>query len=64
MAKTAEEEEQVKQLLYTWRDCFAPTLKEMRPTDLVHHTIDLKPNARLVYTKIPRYTIKEREFAE
>lgn len=63
-AETEDQRRQAKRLLYTWKDCFATSLLDMKPTDLVQHTIDLKPNARPVYSKIPRYTAKERAFAE
>jgi len=52
-----------KQLLYTWRDCFARSVREIQPTDLIEHTIDLTPNARPVKGRLPKYTAQEREFA-
>lgn len=63
VADTEEKVRKVKRLLYTWRDCYARNMREIRATDLVEHTIDLKPNARPVYAKIPSYNHKEREFA-
>lgn len=50
-------------MLFIWKDCFAKNLKEIRTTDLIQHTINLKPNARLIYSKIPRYNCKKRQFA-
>jgi len=45
-----------KQLLYTWRDCFARSVREIQPTDLIEHTIDLIPDARPVKGRLPKYT--------
>lgn len=61
MANTVEKQNLGKRLLYTWRECFAKTLTNVKPTDFIEHSIDLKPNARLSYSKIPRYTEKERQ---
>ncbi len=49
-------------MLYTWQICFAKTLRDIKPTDLIEHSIDLKPNVCPSYSKIPRYTEKERQF--
>lgn len=38
-------------------------MRDIKPTDLIHHSIDLTPNARPVYQSIKRYTPKERTFA-
>ena len=64
MADTMEKQNRSKRLLYTWRECFAKTLRDVKPTDLIEHSIDLKPNARPSYSKIPRYTEKERQFCD
>lgn len=64
MADTLEKKSLSKRLLYTWRECFAKTLRDVKPTDLIEHSIDLKPNARPSYSKIPRYTEKERQFCD
>lgn len=53
----------VKKLLYIWRDCFAKNVREIKATNFIEHSIDLKPNVRPVFAKIPRYNRKEREFA-
>lgn len=63
VARTKEQQGAARRLLYTWKDCFAKSLKEIRPTDLIHHSIDLKPNAIPVYKSAPRYTPREKEFA-
>ncbi len=51
-----------RRLLYTWKDVFAENLRETRPTDLIKHTIDLKPGAAPVRGKVPLYTPRERKF--
>ena len=51
-----------KRLLYTWQKCFAKTLQDVKSTDLIKHSINLKPNACPSYSKIPRYTKKKRQF--
>lgn len=50
-------------MLFIWKDCFARNLKEIRTTDFIQHTINLKPNVRLIYSKILRYNRKKRQFA-
>lgn len=62
MADKVEKQNLSKRLLYTWRKCFAKTLREVKPTNLIQYSIDLKSNARLLYLKIPRYTKKEHQF--
>ena len=52
-----------KRLLYTWRDCFAATMREVLPTDMIYHSIDLVPGSQPVYSSIKKYNQKEREFA-
>ncbi len=62
MADTMEKQNLSKRLLYTWQECFAKTLRDIKPTDLNEHSINHKPNARPSYSKIPRYTEKKRKF--
>lgn len=38
-------------------------MRDIHPTDLIHHSIDLTPDAKPVYQSIKRYTPKERAFA-
>src|SRR5438046_3174494 len=38
-------------------------MRDVKPTDLLHHVIDLKQQIKLVKSKVLRYTLKEREFA-
>ena len=64
MADTMEKQNLSKRFLYTWQECFAKMLRDVKPTDLIEYSIDLKPNARLSYSKIPRYTEKERQFCD
>lgn len=51
-----------KRLLYTWRECFAKMLRDVKPTDLIKHSIDLKPNVCPLYSKILYYIEKKRQF--
>ena len=64
MADTMERQNLSKRLLYIWQECFAKTLRDIKPTNLIEHSIDLKPNARSSCSKIPHYTEKERQFYE
>lgn len=59
MADTLEKKNLSKPLLYTWQDCFLKSLRDVKPTNLIEHSIDLKPNACLSYLKIPGYTKKK-----
>src|SRR5437762_5819630 len=38
-------------------------MRDVKPTDLLHYVIDLKSQINLVKSRVPRYTLKEREFA-
>ena len=62
-AETPTQQSQVKRLLYTWKDCFAVTVREIQPTDLIEHSIDLLPYSKPVRSKLPHYTPREREFS-
>lgn len=64
MADTLDKQNLSKRLLYTWREYFAKTLKDVQSTDFIEHSINLKLNARPSYSKIPRYTEKERQFCD
>src|SRR5947199_8590065 len=37
-------------------------MRDVKPTNLLHHAIDLKQQIKPVKSKVPRYTLKEREF--
>lgn len=62
-ANTQEKQIQVKRLFFTWRDCFAKNIRNIRAKDLMEHSIDLKSGAHLVQEKLSRYTAVERAFA-
>lgn len=62
-ADTEERKLKTRRLLYTWRDCFAKSLKDVRPTDLIEHAIVTRPDAVPVCHKGFRYGLAEREFA-
>ena len=50
-------------MLYTWKDCFAEHIRDIKATDLIEYSIDLEPNAKPVKGTLSRYTVEEREFA-
>ena len=62
-ADTPKKQSEAKKLFYTWRDCFAENIRDIQATDLIKHSIDLKPRAHPVQMKIPRYNATERAFA-
>ena len=37
-------------------------MRDIKPTDLLYHAIDLKSQINPVKSRVPRYTLKEREF--
>ena len=63
MADSNERVEKAKRLAYTWRECFAKSVRDIKTTDLIEHSIDLQPNAKPVKGTLPKYTKEEREFA-
>ena len=64
MADTMEKQNLNKRLLYTWQECFAKILRDVKPINLIEHSINLKPNAHPSYSKIPHYTEKKRQFCD
>jgi hypothetical protein len=60
---TGEQKNQVRRLLYTWKDCFVSRMWDVKPTDLIEHAIDLFPGSKPVFTRPHKYTQREREFA-
>jgi len=50
-------------MFYTWREFFARKIRDIKPTDLIEHAIDLKPDVKPVRARPKRYTQREREFA-
>lgn len=61
--KTIEQRDMAAQLVYTYRDLFATQLADIKPTDLLEHTVNLMPNAIPYRLQQPRYTPQERDFA-
>lgn len=53
-----------KKLLYTWQECFAKTLIDVKLIDLIKHFIDFKLNTRQSYFKILRDTEKKCKFCD
>ncbi len=49
-------------MLYTQKDCFTTTVREIKITDLIEYSINLLPNIKLVKSTLLRYTAEEREF--
>lgn len=41
-----------KRFWYIWQECFAETLRDVKPSDFIEYSINFKPNARLLYSKI------------
>ena len=64
MADTMENENLGKKLLYTLQECLAKTLRDIKSTDLIEYSINLKPNSCPSYSKIPRYTEEKRHFCD
>ncbi len=62
-ADTPEKQSKARGLFYTWRDCFTKNIRDIRATDLIEHSIELKPWAQPVGGKILHYTAAERAFA-
>ena len=56
---TNERTDMLIALLVTWRDLFVEKLRDLRVTDLVHHTITTYPEARLHRAKDPIYAADE-----
>ena len=62
-ADTPDRVSKARRMLYTWKECFATSVRKIKPTDLIEHFIDLVPNAKPVRGTLPKYTVQEREFA-
>jgi hypothetical protein len=63
VAKTSKQKAKARRLFYTWRDCFVMKMTNIKITDLMKHSIELKSEFRSMKNKIFKYTSKEREFA-
>lgn len=46
----------MRRLLYTWRDYFAKSVRDIQATDLIEHSIDLILGLKPVKAKMKRYT--------
>ena len=53
VADSPERLAKAKRLFYTWRECFAESLRDAKATDLIEHSIDLEPGAIPVTGKVP-----------
>jgi hypothetical protein len=63
VTKTSKQKAKAKKLFYTWRDCFAIKMTNIKIINLMKHFIKLKSKFRSMKNKISKYTSKEREFA-
>jgi hypothetical protein len=61
--KTSKQRTKAKRLLYIWKNCFVMKMSNIKIIDLMKHSIKLKSKSRLVKSKIFRYILKKREFA-
>ena len=64
IADSPERQAKARRLFYSVRDCFVKYMKDVKPTDLIEHTIDLKPGAEPVCMKLKRYTQAERQLSQ
>lgn len=62
-ADSPEHQDQARRLAYTWKDCFALSLDEIKTTDLVSHTVELLPNVLPYRLRQPPYSREQRRFA-
>ena len=63
LADTLERRAKANRLIYTYRKAFVTDLRDVYPTDIIEHTIDLKPNAVPKVAKGRLYTAKERDYS-
>lgn len=61
LADSDYKREMASRLCYTWKDVFASDLQDIRPTDLVSHTVPLKTGARPYAAKMPLFTREEED---
>ena len=52
-ADTPEQQAMAWQLFYTWREFFVKHMRDVQPTDLLYHMIDLKPRVNPIKAKVP-----------
>ena len=45
--------------LYTWRECFPTSVKDVKRTDIIEHSIDMEPHGYSVMGALPKYTPQE-----
>ena len=51
-----------QRMLYTWKNCFATIIRDIKVTNLIEHFIDLESNAKFVKSTLSKYTVEKREF--
>lgn len=62
-ADTPDRVKKIKRPVYTWKNCFTKSMKDIYTTNLLEHLINLTEDVKPVKRKAPRYTTKERDFA-
>lgn len=62
-AESPEQRDRAERLVYTWKDCFAFSVRDIRVTDLITHNVDLLPNAIPHRMTQPPYSRAQRRFA-
>src|SRR4051812_44707656 len=50
-------------MFYTWKEFFVYRLRDIKPTDLIEHAIDIKADAAPVRARPKWYTQREREYS-
>lgn len=61
LAATEDQQDTVKALLWTYRDIFVDDLRDIPPTDLIHHRVRLKEGTPVHSEKQRRYA-GQREY--
>lgn len=59
---TEEEKLDIRRLLYTWKDLFVVTVRDMPATDLIAHEIPTLPHAKPRRDKMPLWTEAEKAY--
>ena len=59
-ADTPERVEKARRLVYTFKDCFATTIGEIKATDLLEHSIDLEDGAKPVKASLSQSIHRKR----
>ena len=63
MTNTIEKVIKTKRLLYTWKNCFAINVKNVKIIDIIEYSIDFESNAKFIRNTLFKYISKKRKFA-